>query len=84
MPERLIHTLQTLTRAITQRLALRDALTSSDSIVAEALAKLRQSEAVSTLGVEILTLSVLAIQPTPETSRALEAEARGTSTGPRR
>lgn len=76
LPERLIHTLQTLTRAITQRLALRDALTSSDSIVAEALAKLRQSEAVSTLGVEILTLSVLAIQPTPETSRALEAEAR--------
>jgi hypothetical protein len=76
LPERLIHTLQTLTRAITQRLALRDALTSSDSIVAEALAKLRESEAVSTLGVEILTLSVLAIQPTPETSRALEAEAR--------
>ena len=33
LPERLIHTLQTLTRAITQRLALRDALTSSDSIV---------------------------------------------------
>jgi hypothetical protein len=76
LPERLIHTLQTLTRAITQRLALREALTSSDSIVAEALAKLRQSEAVSTLGVEILTLSVLAIQPTPETGRALEAEAR--------
>jgi hypothetical protein len=76
LPERLIHTLQTLTRAITQTLALRDALTSSDSIVAEALAKLRESEAVSTLGVEILTLSVLAIQPTPETSRALEAEAR--------
>lgn len=76
LPERLVHTLQTLTRAITQRLVLRDALVSSDSIVAEALSKLRQSEAVSTLGVEILSLSILAIQPTPETSRALEAEAR--------
>lgn len=76
LPERLIHTLQTLTRAITQRLALKDALVSSDSVVAEALAKLRESEAVSALGVEILSLSILGIQPTPETGRALEAEAR--------
>src|SRR5215469_1768185 len=37
LSERLVHTLQTLTRAITQRLVLRDALVSSDSIVAEAL-----------------------------------------------
>ena len=76
LPERLIHTLQSLTRAITQRLVLKEALVSSDSIVAEALAKLRKSEAVSALGVEILSLSILAVQPTPETSRALEAEAR--------
>jgi regulator of protease activity HflC (stomatin/prohibitin superfamily) len=76
LPERLIHTLQSLTRAIMQRLTLRDALVSSDSIVAEALAKLRKSEAVSALGVEILSLSILGIQPTPETGRALEAEAR--------
>lgn len=76
LPERLVHTLQTLTRSITQRLPLRDALVSSDAVVAEALAKLRESDAVSTLGVEILALSILMIQPTPETSRALEAEAR--------
>jgi regulator of protease activity HflC (stomatin/prohibitin superfamily) len=76
LPERLIHSLQTLTRAITQRLALKDALVSSDSIVAEALSKLRESPAVSALGVEILSLSILGVQPTPETGRALEAEAR--------
>ena len=76
LPERLIHTLQSLTRAITQRLILKEALVSSDAIVAEALAQLRKSEAVSTLGVEILSLSILGIQPTPETGRALEAEAR--------
>ncbi len=76
LPERLVHTLQSLTRAITQRLALKDALVSSDSIVEEALARLRESEAVSALGVEILSLSILGIQPTPETGRALEAEAR--------
>ena len=76
LPERLIHTLQTLTRAITQRLVLKEALVSSDSIVVEALAKLRESEAVLALGVEILSLSILGIRPTPETGRALEAEAR--------
>jgi regulator of protease activity HflC (stomatin/prohibitin superfamily) len=76
LAERLVHTLQTLTRAITQKLTLREALVSSDSVVLEVLSKLRESEAVTTLGVEILTLSILGIQPTPETSRALEAEAR--------
>jgi len=76
LPERLVHTLQSLTRAITQRLVLPDVLVSSDSIVVEALAKLRASQAVSALGVEILSLSILAIQPTPEMGRALEAEAR--------
>ncbi len=76
LPERLVLTLQTLTRSIVERLALRDALVSSDAIVAEALGKLRQSEAVSKLGIDILSLSILAVKPTPETSRALEAEAR--------
>jgi hypothetical protein len=76
LAERLIHTLQALTRAATQKLALRDALIGSDALVAEVLAQLRQTEAISTLGIEILTLSIVAIRPTPETSRALEAEAR--------
>ena len=76
LPERLVHTLQTLSRSITQQLNLRDALVSSDAIVAEALEKFRQSDATATLGIEILALSLVGIQPTPETSRALEAEAR--------
>jgi len=76
LPERLIHAMQTLTRAVTQKLALRDVLVSSDAIVAEVLASLKASEAVAALGVEILSLSLLSIKPTPETARALEADAR--------
>ncbi len=76
LPERLVHTLQTLTRSITQRLGLKEVLVSSDAIVAEALEKFRASEAAANLGIEVLSLSILAIKPTPETSRALEAEAR--------
>ena len=78
LPERLVHTLQTLTRSIVQHLTLRNALVSSDAVVAEAVGKLKESEVISALGVEILSLSILAIKPTPETSRALEAEARET------
>ncbi len=76
LPERLVHTMQTLTRAVTQKMVLRDVLVSSDAIVEEVLAKLKASESVTTLGVEILGLSLLGIQATPETARALEADAR--------
>jgi regulator of protease activity HflC (stomatin/prohibitin superfamily) len=68
--------MQTLTRAVTQRMLLRDVLVSSDAIVDEVLSKLKSSEAVTTLGIEILGLSLLGIEPTPETARALEADAR--------
>jgi regulator of protease activity HflC (stomatin/prohibitin superfamily) len=76
LPERLVHTLQSLTRAVAQRLPLREMLVSSELIVAEAQAKLKESEAVASMGLEILALSILDIKPTPEMSRALEAEAR--------
>jgi hypothetical protein len=76
LPERLVHTMQTLTRAVTQRMLLRNVLVSSDAIVEEVLAKLKSSEAVTTLGIDILGLSLLGIEPTPETARALEADAR--------
>lgn len=76
LPERLIHALQTLTRAIVQRLTLKDVLVNSDALVAGTLEKLQAAEAVSTLGLQILSLSILSVKPTPETSRALEAEAR--------
>jgi len=76
LPERLVHASQTLTRAIAQRLALSDILISSDLLVAETLAGLRASDLVSTLGLEILSLSITSVKPTPETARALEASAR--------
>ncbi|HEX7240661.1 MAG TPA: SPFH domain-containing protein [Longimicrobiaceae bacterium] len=76
LPERLVQTTQILTRAVVQRLPLREALVRSDAIVAEVLAALRGSEAVAMLGVEILGLVIVSLRPTPEIARALEAEAR--------
>lgn len=74
--ERLLQAAQVLARASVERLRLRDALASSDLIVSEVLAGLRRSDAVLALGVEMLGFALLAIKPTPEIARALEAEAR--------
>ena len=76
LPERLVHATQTLVRGETQRMTLREALTSSAALAATVLERLRASDLVAELGVEILGLSILAIRPTPESAKALEAEAR--------
>ena len=78
VPERLIQTAQIFARAVVQRLPLREALVSTDTLVAQVVAALRDAEPVRLLGVEILALTVLAIKPTPDIGRALEADARET------
>jgi SPFH domain / Band 7 family len=76
LSQRVINVTKVLTRAELQTLPLRDALRASDALVSSILNGLRRSEEISSLGLEVLGLSVLAIMPTPETARALEAEAR--------
>jgi hypothetical protein len=76
LPERLVHTMQTLMRAETQKLTLREALTSGGEFSAAVLLGLKTSPAVAQLAVEILNLSLLSVRPTPEMAKALEAEAR--------
>ena len=76
LPERLVRATQTLMRGEVQKMALRDALTSSGPLSAAVLAQLRSAETVAQLGVQILNLSLVSIRPTPEMAKALEAEAR--------
>ena len=76
LAERLVHTAQTLMRIETQKLNLRQALTSSSALSASVLAGLKSSEALAQLGLEVLNLSLLSLKPTPEMAKALEAEAR--------
>ena len=73
---RLINRAQALTKVFAQQLTLHEALGSADRIAVGLSAKLRADEAVSMLGLEVLSLSVQSIKPTPETAKALEAEAR--------
>jgi hypothetical protein len=76
VPERLVETLQILARAALQRRTLRAALTDAEAMRAEVLDAIRGAQPVSLLGLEILDLAILAVRPTPEMARALEAEAR--------
>jgi len=76
LEERLVHAAQVLAASVIGKLSLREALGSSAALVAEMTRGLREVEAVAMLGVEPLSLSILSIRPTPEMSRALEAEAR--------
>jgi hypothetical protein len=76
LDDRLVSLTQVLASAITHRTRLRDVLGAYDAIVTEVLAGLKTSPAIAMLGIEVLGLSVLSIKPTPETAKALEAEAR--------
>ncbi|THV25410.1 SPFH domain-containing protein [Peteryoungia ipomoeae] len=67
---------QVAIRAALRGLNLRAALASGDVLVDGLLASLKQSSAIVSLGIDVLGLSILAIRPTPETARALEAETR--------
>jgi regulator of protease activity HflC (stomatin/prohibitin superfamily) len=76
LPQRLINIVNVQARGELQKLRLREALRESDTLVDRLRSKLVSSPEVTALGVELLGLSILAIKPTPETARALEAEAR--------
>ena len=74
--QRIINLVQVLTRAQVQHMPLRKALSSSDAIVASVLDAASKSESLAALGVGLLAFSILGVRPTPEMSKALEAEAR--------
>lgn len=76
LPQRLINVVNVQARAQVQRLPLRQAVRESDALVEKLQPKLLASPEVAALGLEILGFSILAIRPTPETARALEAETR--------
>lgn len=76
LPQRVINTINVLARKQLSALSLRDATRASEAIVAEVRANLGAAPEIVAMGLEILGLSILAIKPTPETARALEAGAR--------
>lgn len=76
LPQRVINIVRVLTKKTLERLQLKDAIKSSDALAKGILEEIRENDEIDLLGIEILGLSILAILPNKETSRALEAQAR--------
>ena len=76
LPQRVINLVHVLARGELERLPLREAMRAAQAIVNNVRKGLADSPEIGALGVEVIGLSILAIKPTPDTSRALEAETR--------
>lgn len=74
--ERLMMAAQAVMRAVLSKLTLREALVAAQGMAAKGLDGLRASPLAEEHGLEILAFSLIALRPTPETAKALEAEAR--------
>ena len=76
LPQRVLGAVEVLAQQAVKDMTLKEALRASDRI-AEAIAiGLKHRADIDALGLEILGVAVRAVKPTPETAKALEAEAR--------
>lgn len=73
---RVIRAVEVLSAEVIKAAPLRSALLASDALARRVTTGLAQHPEIRSLGLEILGVAVTAIKPTPETAKALEAEAR--------
>lgn len=74
--DRVVMQLEVIVQQAVQGLTLQQALTSPAAIAGNALQQLAQRAEVQALGLQVMGVSVVAIKPTPDIARALEAQAR--------
>lgn len=76
LAQRVVNAVEVLSKQIVKDLPLKDVLRAADRTAERVTAALKAHPEIVSLGLEILGVAILAIKPTPETARALEAEAR--------
>lgn len=76
LPERVLALIEALTQRAIQERPLKEVLLAANAIAAEGFRSLAAHPELQALGLEVLSFALTAIRPTPETARALEAEAR--------
>lgn len=74
--QRLVNEAQTAVAGAVEKMTVREALRSGRDLEAGIMESLLHSRAVEMLGIQPLSVSVLSVQPSPETARALEAKTR--------
>jgi hypothetical protein len=76
LTKRVIRAVEVLSSEVIKGVPLKSALLASDVLAKRVTLGLAQHPEIRSLGLEVLGIAVLAIKPTPETAKALEAEAR--------
>ena len=76
LPQRVVNAVQVQLRAALQGQKLQDLLRESEGLVQSVREGLRHPDGLPSLGLELVSLAILAIKPTPDTARALEATIR--------
>ncbi len=76
LPARVVRAVEVLAQQFVQARELREALAATDALAEAVRAGLAGHAEIRALGLEIQGVEVVAVKPTPETARALEAEAR--------
>lgn len=74
--DRVAMQVEVIVQQAVQALELKQALCASAAIARAAQRELAAQDEVAALGLEILGVSIIAVKPTPDIARALEAEAR--------
>lgn len=78
LSQRMINAAQIATRSEIQQYSLEDAVKKTDVLSKEILDKIKKDPFLETMSIECLNISLTAVTPTPEISKALEAEYRET------
>jgi len=74
--QRIINEAQTSTSTFIHSLGLKETIRSAKTIETKIIEGLQSSPAIASLGVQIISVNILAVKATPEMARALETETR--------
>lgn len=76
LTQRIINEAQTATSALVHSMSLKEAIRGAKAIGEKISEGLKSAGAINSLGLEILSVNVLAVKGTPDVERSLEAETR--------
>jgi hypothetical protein len=76
LARRVVNAIQLHARALISSMALEDALKGSEALAETVLKTVQSDTVIRSMGVDVLSLHVAAVKPTPEMAKALEAEYR--------
>jgi len=76
LKQRLINEAQTSAKSFIQGMTLKEAITDAKKIEDRINEGLKNSSTATSLGVEIMSVNVMAVKPTPEMAKALETQTR--------